>query len=72
MTLAVSTVCMWVEIVAKEANTGTIWVGSSTVANGNGRPLVALQSILIYTTDLANIYIDAEVSGEGVTFIYGV
>jgi len=60
----------WVEIVAKEANTSNIWVGGSNVANGTGRPLVGLQSIRIETNDLSNIWLDSQVNGEGVTYVY--
>lgn len=60
----------YVIITAKLANTGSIWVGGITIAAGRGRPLVALQSERIDINYLSNVYIDADVSGEGVTFTY--
>jgi hypothetical protein len=67
---ATSVSCTRVYIVALEANTGTIWVGSNTVAAGRGRPLVALQSEILDISDLSSIYIDATVDGEGVSYAY--
>lgn len=60
----------YVIITAKEANTGTIWVGGTTVASGRGRPLVSLQSERFDIDFLTKIYIDSTVNGEGVTFTY--
>jgi hypothetical protein len=68
--LAGSTVCKKVVICAKSANTGTIWVGGSTVASGSGIPLVALQQIEIDIANLTTVNIDSTVNGEGVTFVY--
>lgn len=69
---ATSVPCKWVNIVALEANTGSIWVGGSNVADGVGMPLVGLQSTdKIETSDLSNIYLDSTVNGEGVSYIYG-
>lgn len=70
VTLASSTVCKKVVICAKSANTGTIWVGGSTVASGSGIPLVALQQIEIDIANLTTVNIDSTVNGEGVTFLY--
>ena len=65
-----ATNAFYVIITAKVANTGTIWVGGSTVADGRGIPLVALQSVKIDIDDISLIYLDASVSGEGVTFAF--
>lgn len=65
-----SVTCKSVIITAKEANTGTIWVGGSTVEAGRGRPLVALQSEKIEINNLNKIYIDSSVNSEGVTYVY--
>jgi len=65
-----STPCKYVIIVALATNTNSIYVGGSTVAAGRGRPLVALQSEKIDIDDVSKIYIDADTSGEGVTFAY--
>ena len=64
------TKCFYVIITALVTNEGTIWVGASTVASGRGVPLVALQSCRIDIDDLSKIYIDATISGEGVSFVY--
>ena len=64
----------FVSVTAKIANTGTVAVGSSTVvaaaATQRGAPLLAGESISIGAVDLSLVYIDATVSGEGVTFMY--
>ena len=63
--------CRWVMVIGKEANTDTIWVGGSNVASGSGLPLVGLQSERFDVNDVSNLWIDSEVNGEGVTYIYG-
>jgi len=68
--LAGSTACKKVVICAKAANTGTIWIGGSTVAAGSGIPLVALQQIEMDIANLNTINIDATVNGEGVTYLH--
>lgn len=74
--LAASTACKWVTIEAYRANTGLIAVGGSgvdaTAATGTGILLAAGDSCTINVNNLAAVYIDAEVSGEGVRFAYGV
>lgn len=67
--LGASTAIKEVEIVAKVANTGTIWVKSTSTQNQKGRPLVALQSCVVKASNLASIFLEATVNGEGVTFI---
>jgi len=56
------------------ANTGYITVGNSEVigadATRTGHPLAAGDSVTLYAVDLQYIYIDATVTGDGVTFIY--
>lgn len=64
------TPCRYVIVVAKDANTDTIWVGGATVAAGRGRPLVSLQAEKIDINDVSKVYIDSVVNGEGVTFVY--
>lgn len=68
--LSTTVYCIKVIITAKEANTGDIWIGGETIAAGRGRPLKALQSQEIEIDDLSKIWIDATVSGEGVTYTY--
>ena len=64
------TPCMRAVITAKGSNTGNIWVGGSTVANGRGKQLVPLQDIEIFIDDLSKVYIDATSSGDGVCYVY--
>lgn len=65
-----SVACQKVIITAKAANTGTIWVGGSTVAAGRGVPLVALQSVTLDVSNTNAVYIDSTVNGEGITYAY--
>lgn len=68
-----SITCTYVIVTAKEGNTGNIWVGGSTVASGTGRPLLPLQSERIDNiTNVNQVYINATVSGDGVTYLYVV
>ena len=73
--LASSTACQWVQVTAETDNTGIIVIGGSTVvaalATRRGTPLSAGDTIVLPVSDLANVYIDATVSTDGVTFIYG-
>ena len=71
---ATSVACRMVEIQARVANTGNIAVGSSTVvaAAGSERGIVLVPgaSVSLRVTDLNKLYLDAAVSGEGVSYIY--
>ena len=73
--LATSLGVRWVCIQAQTDNTGVIAVGASgvdaTVATGTGVALAAGESITLPIDDLANIYIDSTVNGEGVRYTYG-
>jgi len=73
--LATSTACKWVVIQAQTDNTSTIAVGGTgvdaTVATGTGISLVPGQAITLLCDNLADIFIDSLVSGEGVRFTYG-
>lgn len=72
--LAASTPCKKVDIQAQTDNMGLIAMGGSgvdaTVATGTGILLSAGDFISIETDDLADIYIDSTVNGEGVRFTY--
>lgn len=74
VTLASTTFCREVTITALSSNTGTIVVGGDTViaATGTRRgvPLAAGASITLSVNDLAAVYLDATVNGEGVSFLY--
>lgn len=74
---SVRTPASWVHIQSKTANTGSIYVGGSTVTSLSGielpsaldsHQLPPIGDILAY--DLQDIYVDAAVNGEGVKFVY--
>lgn len=67
--LASSTTCKSVTIKAKAANTGIIYVGSSTVSSANGFALVAGETVTLDIANLTTVNLDASVSGEGVTYV---
>lgn len=58
-----------VSIRADGGNAGSIYVGDSTVASGNGFVLGAGESIRLHVTDVADVHIDADNAGEGVSWI---
>ena len=66
--------CTKVIIVAETDNTGCVVVGASTVvasaATRRGVPLFAGEKVEVNCTNLNQVYIDATVTGEGVTFLY--
>jgi len=70
--LAGSTVCKKVIIQSQTDNTGLIAVGTSgvdaTEATGTGVILYAGDALEIEIDNLADVYIDATVSGEGVRY----
>jgi len=72
--LAVSTPCKKVDITAETDNTGIIVVGGSTVvaalATRQGIPLYAGDTYSFEIDNLADIYIDTTVSGDGCTYTY--
>ena len=72
--LAVSTAAKAVIITAETDNTGYVVVGGSTVvaalATRRGTPLNAGDSVTLEIDNLADIYLDVTVSGDGVTYIY--
>lgn len=68
--LAASTACKKVTIKALALNTKLIYVGISTVSSLDGFELTKQEEITIYTDNLANIWIDSAVNGEGVSYIY--
>lgn len=68
VTLAASTTAKSVTIKALAANTGTIYIGNSTVAASNGFQLAASDSITLDIANLNTVNIDSSVNGEGVTY----
>ena len=61
--------CREVTIVAKAANTGTIYVGGADVASTvYGVALLKNDSITLAVSNTNLLYIDASVNGEGVSY----
>lgn len=67
--LTTSTASKSVTIKALAANTGTIYVGNTTVASTNGYTLAASQAISFDIDNLSKVYLDCSVNGEGVTYL---
>lgn len=69
-----STKCRRVQIQARPENTDVVVVGASTVVAASGTrrgiALVPGQSVMLNITDLNLLYVDAAVSGEGVSYVY--
>jgi len=68
--LGASTPITSVTLTANESNTGVIYVGGSTVDSTNGNPIWAGEVARVVIDDLAKVFIDSSVNGEGVTFNY--
>lgn len=73
--LAGSTVAKWVAITAETDNTGIIVVGGSTViaslSTRRGIPLSAGDTVVLPVDNLADVFLDTTVNGDGVTYAYG-
>jgi hypothetical protein len=54
---------------SKDTNTSNIFVGASGVTSATGHILAPGESVGIAIDDLAKVYVDAAVNGEGVTFL---
>lgn len=67
--LASSTTVKSVTIKALAANTGTIYVGNSTVASTNGLQLAAGDTVSLDVSNLNTVNIDSSVNGEGVSYL---
>ncbi len=62
--------CREITIIAKRANNGYIYVGGSDVAAAKyGAELAAKDSITLAVANANQIYIDASVSGEGISYV---
>lgn len=65
----------WLVIQAQSDNTNLVAIGASgvlaTEATGDGILLEPGEKISLYSVDIADIFVDALVSGEGVRFFYG-
>jgi hypothetical protein len=73
--LSSSTPAKWVVIQAQTDNTGLISVGATgvdaTIATGTGVALIAGDSITLPIDNLADVFIDSTVNGDGVRYTYG-
>ena len=64
-----------INIKALSANTGLIFVGNSTVENASGAVAVrgyelnAKESVFLEVDDIGKVFVDAAVSGEGVSWL---
>jgi hypothetical protein len=62
-----------VAVKALTTNTGLVYVGNdgaADVSSSNGFPLAAGDTIIFeYVDDLANIWVDSAVNGEGVAYL---
>ena len=58
-----------VVIKALAANTGTIYVGNSSVSSSVGFTLAAGESVTIATSNLANVWLDASANSQGVSWL---
>jgi len=69
-----TTPCKIIVFTAETDNTGVIVLGGSgideTVASRSGTPLLAGDSMTMEIDDVSKVYIDAAVTGDGVTFTY--
>lgn len=73
---ATATPCSWVMVIALTSNTGQVNVGDNGVvaaadATERGVPLLARESVTLPARDVAKVFIDSRVNGEGVTYLYG-
>ncbi len=57
-----------VQVKALDTNTDTVYVGGATVDAANGWPLAAGEEFTFLIGDLADVYVDAAVNGEGVRY----
>jgi hypothetical protein len=61
----------WVDVTALNSNTQEVTVGASNVAHGAsqvGTQLAANDTQTYYDTDISKIFVDVEVTGEGVSW----
>jgi hypothetical protein len=74
--LATTTGCNWISVTAETDNTGVIAVGGKTVVakleDRRGVALAKGETVTLPVGDLAQVYIDTTVNGDGVTFTYGI
>lgn len=71
LALAASTTVKSVSIKALSTNTGLAYIGNSTVSSTDGYELSAGEAIDLDVNNLASVYVDVSVNGEGVSYIAG-
>jgi len=72
---ATVTAVAWANVQALAGNAGIVYLGASTVSSARGIELLSGDSFMFpvivgYQYDLAKIFIDVSVNGEGVDFTY--
>jgi len=67
--LASSTAILSVTVKAKHANTNMIYVGKNPVTSSTGFVLDAGEAVSMDVDNLADVYIDSDTNGEGVSYI---
>lgn len=68
--LASTTSIKGLSVKALSTNTGLIYIGDVTVASSNGFQLSAGDEQSFDISDLASLYVDSAVNGEGVTYFW--
>jgi len=66
---AVSTPIQRVRVKALSGNTQAVYVGDNTVTSANGFPLAANVEVELFVNDLARVYINGGVVGEGIAYV---
>lgn len=59
-----------VAITALSGNSGVLWIGGSTVADGRGLPLAAGETTVLGIDNLNKVYADTDNSTDGGSFLY--
>jgi len=67
--LGSSTAILAIAIKALRANTGNIYVGDASVDSTNGHVLSHSETVTLAFDNLADLYIDSDVNGEGVSYL---
>jgi hypothetical protein len=71
---AAATPCRLIVVSARPENTDVVVVGASTVVAAAGTrrgiSLVPGQSVSLHVKDVSSLFVDAVVSGEGVSYVY--
>lgn len=68
--LASSNAIKTITIRSFASNTGLIYVGTVSVTSANGFQLSPQETVSLDIANISSIWIDAAVSGEGVSYVY--